>query len=514
MSTNSKLIDRLFKIGFSYEPLFVDDYGVFLCAGDYREYDEKCDVFILNSKIKNGKNSYKEFQKKYYYDRIGKEVYREYKKVLFPVIGIDSYNGERRLAYMNRPIVLAIAEKYGVEFDPDTADVNIDNIHKDIAKELSKRLGICDAFIRNSYDSKSLSEDLLSLGLDKDFVKRYQEEINNPIMLSSLFRESIDEIKKDSELLKSLYSLDINSLNFGEFLSCFDIDKYFLLYSKMVIDFANDYSKANNEFLNIVPQIYNYVHFVEELGLKEYNPKIKYPKDINRKKIKFINYTFNDLKRELKKYLDKFPELSFKYVSAFDPYFDKDIKDMGCKEDIEKEVIKYRYGEEYQNITASWEFIKKGETERRYYSRSKVPSERKTREEIDIDYRMSVFLKTNYICQIIGTDKFTGYRGFIYPNGIITFEKFFDEKDRPIKDSNATYIMNVKNFEYFSSLTKPEIIEYIKETGNEEIDRKYHCDKWEKNLRKIVENPNCDEEMKERVKVIIAEGRRAKKLEA
>ena len=73
--------------------------------------------------------------------------------------------------------------------------------------------------------------------------------------------------------------------------------------------------------------------------------------------------------------------------------------------------------------------------------------------------------------------------------------------------------MNINNFEHFSSLTKPEIMEYIKDMGNKEVDRKYHSKNWEKNIRKIAENPNFDEEIKERVKVVVMEGRKAMKLE-
>lgn len=514
MAKSSKLVEKMFKIGFSVDPLFMDEYGILLYDRDVTQYQESIDMFILNSKVKNGKNLYKEFQKKYCFNMFDKDVLKNYKEYIIPVVGTEVFEGKVRLVFLTNPQVLFFAEKNNLHYDEE--DYRISDVYNDLFKTLDDKIIKCDDIIKNREKSKYYKDSINELGLSESTLGDASEVLRNPLIISSAYSKLKNEYVSDRKFIENLYRIEKNDLDYKEFFDCFDIDKYFLMYSKIVLDLAKEFKEEKDIFLDLVPQVYNYVHFVEELGLNDYNPKIQYVKDNkNKKKPKVLTYTFQDLKRNLNKFLESIPDCTFKYVSAYDPYLDKDIKDMGTREDIEKEVVKYRYGEDYQNITASWRFIKKGEVEKTYssYKTKTTNSERKEREAIDVEYRMSTFRKTNYLCQIIGTDKFTGYIGYIYPNGIIAFEKFFDEKDRPSKDNNATYIMNVKNFEYFSSLTKPEIIEYIKDMGNEEIDRKYHSSNWEKNLRKIVENPNYDEEMKERVNAIITEGRKAKKLE-
>lgn len=512
MAKSNRLVEKMFKIGFSVDPLFMEEYGILLYDRAIQDYQESIDMFILNSKVKNGKNLYKEFQKKNFYNNFDKDILRNYKDYIVPVVGTEVFEGKIRLVFLTNPQILYIAEKNNLTYDED--NYRVKEVYKDVFNALDRKINICNDIIENREKSKHYKDSIKELGLSESYLGDSADILRNPLMISSAFAKLKAQYESDRKFVDNLYRVELNDLDYKEFFNCFDIDKYFLMYSKIIVDLAKDFKEAKGIFLDLVPQVYNYVHFVDELGLKDYNPKIQYVKDNNKKKPKVLTYTFNDLKRELNKFLESIPDCTFKYVSAYDPYLDKDIKDMGTREDIEREVVKYRYGEDYQNITASWEFIKKGETEKTFtHYKNRTSSERKTREEIDVDYRMSVFRKTDYLCQIIGTDKFEGYIGYIYPNGIVAFEKFFDEKERPSKENNATYIMNVKNFEYFSSLTKPEIIEYIKDMGNEEVDRKYHSANWEKNVRKIVENPNCEEEMKERVNVIITEGRKAKKLE-
>ncbi len=513
MAKSSILVEKMFKIGFSVDPLFMDEYGILLYDRDISEYQESIDMFILNSKVKNGKNLYKEFQKKYCYSMFDKDVLKEYKQYIIPAVGTEIYEGRVRLVFLTNPQALYFAEKNNLYYDNN--NYRISEVYKDLFKTLDDKIKKCEDIITYREKSKYYKDSIKELGLSESILGDASDILKNPLMISSAYVKLKKEYESDRKFIENLYRVETNELDYKEFFDCFDIDKYFLMYSKIVLDLAKEFKKVKDIFLDLVPQIYNYVHFVDELGLKDYNPKIQYVKDVkNKKKPKVLTYTFQDLKRNLNKFLESIPECTFKYVSAYDPYLDKDIKDMGTREDIEKEVVKYRYGEDYQNITASWEFIKKGEAEKTFINYKRTSTERKERDEIDVDYRMSVFRKTDYLCQIVGIDKFAGYIGYIYQNGIIAFEKFFDEKNRPSKDNNATYIMNVKNFEYFSSLSKPEIIEYIKDMGNEEVDRKYHSSKWEKNIRKIVENPNCDDEMKERVKVIITEGRKTKRLEA
>ena len=503
MKSINDLHEALVKYGYFFNPLFVDDYGLDINNKYADQYEEETDLLFINSRVKNGKNMYKEFVKNNFKNKFDTKTYPEYKKFLKPILEVTpSYFG-----FSIKYPLLVLAKKHSVKFDINNPDFNY--IEKELSEEIPTQIEKFEDMIRKGEKSEYFDEFCDKVEFNDHLITK--EKLKDPTLSALIFLRLSKEYQKDFELYSDLIRLFNNGIDDKEFYDCFDTDKYFLLFAKIVLDKVNELYDEYNEIMDLFPQVYNYIHFVEELGLK-YNPKIMIPKE-NKKKIKLVPYTFEDLKRDCKKMMDKHQDYSFKYVSAFDPVFDFDEKNVPKKEDIEKEAVKYRYGEKYQNITASWEFIKKGEVEKTVSKRSKITSERKEREAIDIDYRISVFNKTDYKCQIHGKDKFKGYVGYIYPNGIVAFERFYDEHGRVSKDNNATYIMNINNFEHFSSLSKPEIMEYIKDMGNEEVDRKYHSLNWEKNIRKIVENPNCDEETKERVRAVITEGRKAKRLE-
>ncbi len=511
MKTRNDLHVALSKYGFFYDPLFETDYGTDINTKYAHEYSEQTDLLYLNSKVKNGKNYYREFTKSDYKNFFEPSVYKTYKEFLSPIIEVSSDKNGRYFGFSTKLPMIILAKKHNISFDSEEPDFK--NIYSQLKNKLPEKIRICEDIVKKGnnsiyYDNAFQKLELVNASQSIDI-----QELRRPFITATLFMQLGNEYKKDYSLFNSLDKIAKTKFNDDKFFECYDTDKFLLLFSKIVMDKANLLYKDFPDVINLVPQVYQYIHFVEELGLKDYNPKITIVKE-NKRKIKMMPYTFNDLTKEVNKFLEEHKDYSFKYVSVYDPVFDFNESNVPSKEAIEKEAIKYRYGESYQNITASWEFIKKGETDRIISSHRIINSnDRKTREPIDIDYRLSVFNKTDYICQIQGTGKFKGYIGFIYPNGLIAFESFFDEKGKVSKDNNATYIMNINNFEKFSSLTKPEIMGYIKDMGNEEIDRKYHSLNWEKNLRKIVENPNCEEEMKEKVKAVIAEGRKAKKLE-
>ncbi len=511
MNKITKLHETLFKYGYFYDPLFVDAFMIDLNIKDLSCYDESTDMLYINSKSKNGKNLYKEFVKKNYKEKFDPQIYNKYKTFLGGILEVSAMNDNRYCNFSVRVPLELLIRRHNIKLDYNT--VNYDAIIKKLSDKITKVVNMSSDIIVNGTKSKYIDECYIYLNEEFNSIGIQRKDLDDPLVLLPLFTRLKQKYVEDFYLLKSISDITTSYIDGNEFFSCFDFDKFALLFGKIVLEKTNRLSKESDATPVVFPQVYNYIHFVEELGLKDYNPKIMINKG-KGKKVKLVPYTFNDLKKEVKKYLDEHPDYTFKYVSIYDPVFDKDIEEMTThKKEIEKEAVKYRYGESYQNIVASWEFIKKGEIERKNSSIKSNQSERRKREDVDIDYRMSVFNKTDYICQIVGKNKFQGYVGYIYPNGVVAFERFYDERNNIIRDNNATYIMNIDNFEYFSSLSKPEIIDYIKDMGNEKISRKYHSSNWEKNVRKIVENPNCDEELKEKVKAVITDGRKIKKLE-
>ena len=112
---------------------------------------------------------------------------------------------------------------------------------------------------------------------------------------------------------------------------------------------------------------------------------------------------------------------------------------------------------------------------------------------------------TDYECIILGKDTFKGYIGYKYTNGIIIFEKFFEdmEQSKPML-GNATYVMSQSNFIIHSSKSKTELMSYIKE-GHKDVRRETHTTKWRQKITDIINNWGYDPETIKSIDQIVAE---------
>ena len=318
-----------------------------------------------------------------------------------------------------------------------------------------------------------------------------------------------DISKKDMYLLKTIYltmkkikntmqayqnnSKDFNIFNF---IACFDLEKLYLVFSKCVLDYANEiYKLLPQEPIAAITEPLSYVsNTISDLG-KDYNTSIKcYDLENNC----FYDYDFQTLKKELEEYCSLF-NTKIKRLTV------EEIKMQGIKKAKEaSDYIKEKENLELDTLKASWKFMEKGKRKNSSVKKEQLEVKgtyNKTKKDNDyyaekLEERLDIFENTNYLYKIIGMDKFDGYVGFIYADGTVLFEKFFEvtknkttgeEEKRPCKLSNATYKMNIYNFDQFSKLTKQEIIEYIKNIGNEELERFYHSKNWSNNIKKRAE---------------------------
>jgi hypothetical protein len=276
----------------------MDEYGILLYDRDVTQYQESIDMFILNSKVKNGKNLYKEFQKKYCFNMFDKDVLKNYKEYIIPVVGTEVFEGKVRLVFLTNPQVLFFAEKNNLHYDIN--DYKVSEVYNDLFKTLDDKILKCNDIITNREKSKYYKDSINELGLSNSILGDASEVLRNPLIISSAYSKLKNEYVSDRKFIENLYRIEKNDLDYKEFFDCFDIDKYFLMYSKIVLDLAKEFKDDKDIFLDLIPQVYNYVHFVEELGLNDYNPKIQYVKDNkNKKKPKVLTYTFQDLKRNL-----------------------------------------------------------------------------------------------------------------------------------------------------------------------------------------------------------------------
>ena len=124
-----------------------------------------------------------------------------------------------------------------------------------------------------------------------------------------------------------------------------------------------------------------------------------------------------------------------------------------------------------QVLAANWEFVKPGEREDKEQTEAVDFDTQMRRRDAKISsYEKDAYLelmrkrlffdKTGYMEQILGINSFAGYVGYIYANGLVIFEKMYEDDSRlvPVKEANATYVMNIDNFVELSALSKTDII--------------------------------------------------------
>lgn len=498
---NIKLIKAMLNFGYFYSPFFSDEFVLDISDREVIKYDEREDILVINSERKKKENAYKVFQREHYYNHFDNEIRQMYKDILKPIILLTKTKEGVCFRYFSVPGYVYLARKYSMPVNEDPLD-DFTPFVESVTKRVTHIHEMLEDYDKNKKNSKYYEE------LKNEFT--FLKHLDNPnisfetkITVDNSIKSAYEDSKRNMKILKGLEEVNSDFMQIHDFLNCFDSDEFFLLFAKIVMEKSRIHTQKYKDVSCIFPQVYQYIHFVEELDFKEYNPKIKYAvKEHGRIKEKY--YSFRDLKREVREYLKSIPNATFKYISIFDEVLNN-VEDMTIEEQ-EKNAVKYRYGEDLETLSASWEFIKKGETDKVQEVRSRdinESTERRTREPADIAYRMEMFQRTDYVRKIVGTGKFSGYVGYIYPNGCVAFEKFYDEFNRPIVESNATYFMNIKNFRYFSSLDKQEIMEYIDSTENPDVRRKYHSKNWWHNCMKIIEGDYYTEDMKEEVDNLI-----------
>ena len=94
--------------------------------------------------------------------------------------------------------------------------------------------------------------------------------------------------------------------------------------------------------------------------------------------------------------------------------------------------------------------------------------------------KKSLYDASNPIFRIKGKKTFDGYVGYVYPNGRVVLDKFYDKQtDSLLADGHAVYAMNIEEFYELSKLSKSELIK------SKLCKRYIHKGDWAK---KVIEN--------------------------
>ena len=459
-------------------------------------YNPNTDILMINSKVtKDGKNMYEELMRDYYYkcvnmDNLG-NIPTGY---IFPLlVNQMSEDGKHRvLRYSYVFTVLNLLENK--ELTAGTTDVPVlAERARDWYKEQRKVLKDFKVNRLNSeYKAMVLARFLATPDFRKIFGNVDEEFIqNNPDkILEGITDRWLDfYCDKFTTIIVTLrhiinHTNENHNLPIKAFEACYDPETFLLMNMKVIIDNQSSSIKINGKPDNCLVEVAQYLSTLEQLGIKNYNYSIKYY-DPSSREVK--KYSVKDLRNDYNRLMNRFQGT----ISNFQLTTDQ-IDKMGLSHSVEamdkfRELIKQ---DEEDIISADWDILSPGEKETDYSPRgsrksSDSESNKKRIDEDEILYRKYIFQQTDYLKQIVGREKFKGYVGYIYENGLVIFEKFYEEGGK-VAQMQATYVMNYKNFIEFTQLTKPEILEYIKNTDNPDIKRLYHTKNWADNLANII----------------------------
>lgn len=147
-----------------------------------------------------------------------------------------------------------------------------------------------------------------------------------------------------------------------------------------------------------------------------------------------------------------------------------------------------------------WKLVPKGEREK-YIAAGLDPHKNipMTQEEInrlrDADEKRGIdkdiYIKHDPLFMAYGTDEYEGYIAYIYPNGRVVLDAYYDPENPDHDRDNAIFSMNAKYFEMVSGLKK------IPLGRHPMVDHKHHKGAWKERMIKIITQEGTAEDQKE-----------------
>lgn len=271
------------------------------------------------------------------------------------------------------------------------------------------------------------------------------------------------------------------SIDFNELYKTFEPDKFCLLFAKIIYEFNLIREEESNILDNSYSYLFHYKFALDEAVRenKKYDPKILFTLK-NGKKLRYSRWQYQDEFAEL---MQRHPEAkAFKLPELEDGNPEK-YKDIGLIEKLTK-----LYSEETK---VNWEFLPEGERIKKFEiinSKKRVKTIEHNKDELvnEVNMRISILENSGFIGRPVkGLDTFKGYYAFIYPNGKVILEKFWENEEtlNPAVGT-ATYVMTIDNFIEMSKISRINLIEYIKTLPEIGIKRIFHTtiNNWQRNL--------------------------------
>ena len=483
------------------------------------------DYLALNSKCVVGKNLYFEFLNMYYFNPLSQMLLISEVDIFYPSINyvVDNKCGIRMTKYS---LFMFIDKIINFLFEEDKNIINefMDLLDKDVSDD--ELINFIKLKLRE--DKKKYS-DVLKNGKNSVYYEKiYNDYYNICRNRSFSFEFFVDEtIQLESNLLvgsKYYKSFFDKEINIEALLKCFDYDTFCLVLAKSAMEMCLEVEKETNLVCNISNYLYSYVEAVKLLKKEKpnYLCKMSYREDGKK-----LVYNSDQLINEFEKFLFRHPEFSFVRYSEQEVkdflkqlgFNDDFINDFNPRTEKCNELIKmfYDYKNGQSTLGADWILIPKGEKNSDLVINSlgnlggknldnnyKISEEQKIRRML---YSKTFLQNSNYVYKVYGINHFKGYIGYIYSNGCVIMEKFYEDVDEKIVvNSAATYVMNIYNFIEISKMSKIEIIDLIMNDPNSGVRRIFHVeqmDRWASKVSRCINGNDYNDDVKRHIDGLI-----------
>ncbi|MGM9835047.1 MAG: hypothetical protein ACI31M_04655 [Bacilli bacterium] len=348
---------------------------------------------------------------------------------------------------------------------------------------------------------KRIEDDEQIYGIYTGSIEVYKKNLKNYKPNNN--RKSLIPVFKEEKFLNDLASILTTSihafkylnedlskypLNLEEVSKCINYDAFYLMFANFCLKECKKKLKNNNEISYLVLFLNQYINVVNELQQKNGGYDIEVLFAGNNPKI--VEHTFS-----YKKFLNDYIKVKHLLVNDTLDYYgminSNDGNDYTIINNVLKEIERLKAKKEVEVLAANWDLIPKGELKKEpsIKIRETIANEKSISSTYKIDANETYEATLEYLdyeYKLNGKDKFIGYRGYMFRNGYILFERIKIDKNNKVYriPGNATYLMTIDNFIKMSKLSKPELISYIK-AGNTDVRRIYHNLSYNKEVLEV-----------------------------
>ena len=468
-------------------------------------------ILIENAKVIKGKNMYLNFLEEEYYKPMSQIfnsdsfVHSFFPKIVFD---IDDNTKKRTISfdyciYLSQFVAslgLVDTKEYSSALQRFTNEIS--DYTKDEMMIYSKKL------IREEMNAfrDVLNKDNKSEYYNKAYElykKRFDPSL--PCTFKKFIQIKLDSLAKLNIRAQDVLDFYRKRINTDKLTEAFDYDKFCLLAAYTSILQCNLIVENIGELENQMVYIKYYLDTVNEY--RKLNPNYNVSITIFNDKGKKEKYYINDLEKAYYSFLSEHPDFEFYTIEEkeIDELFNtfnikkKDDFDLTNSDDCALLYKLYEKMKLQKQLAASWEFLPAGNREKSLEDEEETKKNNQS-SGIDNDEaarRMIIgkqFIETNsgvrYLYVLHGINTFAGYIGYIYPNGTVVFEKYYEnEKKCRIAQGSATYVMGIYNFLELSKLSKSDIIKKLHNDPTLNVKRIFHredMEKWKSELMQAI----------------------------